>query len=439
MRILFVTQIFPPEMGALPNRLYPLVRELVAEGHEVAVATGMPNYPRGVVFPEYTGKRSMREDINGYKIYRQAYYTAPRNQSKVSQLRNYLSFIPAVLMAGLRAGKVDVVFVTSPPLFSAIPAILLAKLRRANLVLDIRDLWPDELVTYGGFREGSLPVRVIRSIERWAYRNADCVTATTTEIVNATVQRGVTRRKTFLLPNGADLELFSPLPRENAISNEYSFGDHFVVMYSGLFGIKHSLEVLLEAASILREHKDIVFFLLGNGARKEALVQQAKDLGLQNVIFGDERVVGDVPSLIARADVCFAAVRPEPYPKKVISVKVFEYLACERPVVGALSGESARILEESGGGIVVPPGDARATAAAILSLHKDPARRQAMGKAGRTYVDKHYSRSVWAMHLERRLKEVYWSGARDRRAAPRSTPFYDASPQPDYATSGFHQ
>ena len=101
--------------------------------------------------------------------------------------------------------------------------------------------------------------------------------------------------------------------------------------------------------------KDIVFFLLGNGARKDALVQQAKELGLDNVIFGDERVVSDVPSLIARADVCFAAVRPEPYPKKVISVKVFEYLACEKPVVGALSGESARILVELEGGIVVPP------------------------------------------------------------------------------------
>ena len=428
MRILFVTQIFPPEMGALPNRLYPLVRELVSEGHEVAVATGMPNYPRGIVFPEYNGKRSVREDVNGYTIYRRSYYTAPRNQSKVSQLRNYLSFIPAALLAGARAGKVDVVFVTSPPLFSAIPAIVLAKLRRAHLFLDIRDLWPDELVTYGGFREGSVPVRVIRSIERWAYRSADCVAATTSEIVDATVKRGVPQRKTFLLPNGADLELFSPLPAENPISQEYPFGDRFVVMYSGLFGIKHSLEVLLDAARHLKDHKDIVFFLLGNGARKDALVQQAKELGLDNVIFGDERVVSDVPSLIARADVCFAAVRPEPYPKKVISVKVFEYLACEKPVVGALSGESARILEESEGGIVVPPGDARATADAILSLYKDPARRKAMGRAGRQYVKQHYSRSAWANRLERKLNEVYWSGPRDRRSAPRPTSTFETSP-----------
>ncbi len=294
------------------------------------------------------------------------------------------------------------------------------------MILDVRDLWPDELITYGGFREGSAPVRLIRKIERWAYRNADCITATTPAIIDAIVDRGVAREKTFLLPNGADLELFSPLPRENTISGEYSFGDRFVVMYSGLFGIKHSLEVLLEAASILRSYKDIAFFLLGNGARKDALVQQAKELGLDNVIFGDERVVGDVPSLIARADVCFAAVRPEAYPKKVISVKVFEYLACEKPVVGALSGESARILQEAEGGIVVPPGDAKATAEAILSLYNDPARRRTCGKRGRRYVDEHYSRSAWAIQLEKRLKQVYWSGPRDRRAVPRANPIYDS-------------
>jgi glycosyltransferase involved in cell wall biosynthesis len=428
MRILFVTQIFPPEMGALPNRLYPMARQLVAGGHEVLVATGMPNYPRGVVFPDYRGKRSLREKVNGVTIFRRVYYTAPRNQSKTSQLRNYLSFVPAVLRAGLRAGKVDIVFVTSPPLFSVIPAILLARLRGAKLVLDVRDLWPDELITYGGFREGSLPVRVTRMIERWAYRNADCVTATTEAILDATVERGVPREKTFLLPNGADLELFGPLPRENAIANKYAFGDRFVVMYSGLFGIKHSLEVLLQAAAILRDYKDIAFFLLGDGARKDALIKQAHDMGLDNVIFGDERNVTEVPSLLARADVCFAAVRPEPYPKKVISVKVFEYMACEKPVVGALSGETARILEESGGGIVVAPGDSSATAEAILNLYRDPVRRQALGKAGRRYVDEYYSRSVWATRLEKRLKDVYWSGPRDRRAVPRANPFYEAYP-----------
>src|SRR5688572_2653833 len=421
MRILFVTQIFPPEMGALPNRLYPFVRQMVAGGHNVSVATVMPNYPRGIVFPEYQGKRSVREEVNGCTIFRRLSYSAPRNKSKWSQLRSYLSFIPAAFQAGVRAGKLDIVFVSSPPLFSVIPAIVLAKLRSAKIVLDVRDLWPDELITYGAFREGSIAVRILRMVERCAYRNAECITTTTQAIVDEIAERGASPEKIFLLPNGADLELFHPLSAENPIASEYDFGNRFVVMYSGLFGIKHSLEVLLEVAAQLRDCKDIVFFLLGNGARRDALVSQAREMKLENVIFGDERIVGEVPSLLARADLCFAAVRPEQYPRKVISVKVFEYLACEKPVVGALSGESARILEESGGGIVVPPGDATATAAAILSLFHDPERRAAMGTAGRRYVDQHYSRSAWAMRLEKRLKAVYWTGPRDRRAVPRPT------------------
>jgi glycosyltransferase involved in cell wall biosynthesis len=414
MRILFVSQIFLPEMGALSNRLYPIIRQLVAEGHEVFVSTGMPNYPRGVVFPGYEGKRSMREEVDGYTVFRTACYTAPRNQSKWAQLRNYLSFIPAALRGGLRAGKLDAVFVTSPPIFSLIPAILLAKLRGAKLIFDVRDLWPDELITYGGFREGSLPVRVTRAIERLGYRMADCVTGTTPAIIDSIVERGAAREKTFLLPNGADLELFRPLPRDNALAREYGFGERFVVMYAGLFGIKHSLEVLLEAAELLKERKDIVLFLLGNGARRDELLKQAAAKGLDNVIFGPERSVKDIPALLARADVCFAAVRPEPYPKKVISVKMFEYMACEKPVVGALSGESARILEESGAGIVVAPGDARATAEAILSLYSDPARRLEMGEKGRRYVEENYSRSLWAARLEQRIRELWLMGQKEK-------------------------
>ncbi len=419
MRILIVTQIFLPEMGALSSRIYPIARQLVASGHEVIVATGMPNYPAGVVHPAYRGKKTLSEEIDGIRVMRTACYTSPRNQSKWSQMRSYLSFIPAAFRSGLRARKVDVVITTSPPIFTVIPAMYLAKLYGAKLVFDVRDLWPDELTTYGGIAEDSLAIRVIRSIERKAYRAADCVLGTTRAILDTVVERGVPRERAFYLPNGADLDIFRPLPRNNPVADEYPFKDRFVVMYSGLFGIKHGLEVLLEAAERLREHKDIVFFLLGNGARRDALIKWVEEKGLDNVIIGNERPLKDVPYLLARADACFAAVRPEPYPKKVISVKVFEYLACERPVVGALSGESARVLEESKGGIVVSPGDSQATADAILSLYNDPARRAHMGKIGRRYVEENFSRSTWAARLEERLCEMTRSEIAERKPLDR--------------------
>jgi glycosyltransferase involved in cell wall biosynthesis len=366
----------------------------------------MPNYPKGKVFPAYRGKRFLREALDGATVLRTAYFTAPRNVSKRSQLLSYLSFLPAVLHSGWRAGRVDVVFVTSPPIFPALPAILLAKLRGAKLLVDLRDLWPDEVVAVGAAEEGSLSIRLLRVIERWMYRSADVVTCTTRAFEDTVAERGVGAEKRRLLPNGADVELFRPLPRENPVAAGYPFGDRFVVMYSGLLGIKHGLETILDAAELLREHEDVVFVIRGEGPRRQALEDRVAELGLENVLFGGELPIEEVPQLLARADVCVTNLLPDPYLEKIVSVKVFEYLACEKPVVGALRGEGARVLDESGGGITVAPGDAQAMAAAILELRDDPERREALGKAGRRYVEEHYSRAVIAATLERLLGEL---------------------------------
>ena len=406
MRVLVVSQLFSPEMGALPNRLYPLTRYLSQHGHEVFVATGMPNYPKGKVFDDYRGQHFMREHRDGATVLRTAYFTTPRNVSKGSQLLSYLSFLPAVLYSGWRAGRVDAVFVTSPPIFPAVPAILLAKLRGAKLVVDLRDLWPDEVVAVGAAREGSIPIRLLRAIERWMYRSADVVTCTTRAFADTVAERGVGEEKRRLLPNGADVELFRPLPRENEIAAEYPFGDRLVVMYSGLLGIKHGLETVIETAALLRDREDVVFFLRGEGPRREALEAQVRELDLTNVIFGGERPIEEVPYLLARADVCVTNLLPDAYLEKIVSVKIFEYLACSKPVVGGLRGEGARVLEASHGGIAVEPGDAQAMADAVRELLDSPERRAEMGEAGRRYVVEHHSRAAIAARLEGLLDEV---------------------------------
>lgn len=404
MRILIITQIYLPEMGALSNRLYPIVKQLAAAGHDVAVATGMPNYPSGKVFAPYRGRFFARERLNDCNVVRTAYYTVPRNKSKMSQLLSYLSFVPAVFVSALRAGKADVVFVTSPPVFPIIPAIIAARIRGARLVMDVRDLWSDELVTYNNSRESALSIRFVRAIERWGYKAADLIGCTTRSLVETVTERGADPEKTFYFPNGADLNLFKPLSRSNPVVDEFKLGDRFVIIYSGLFGIKHGLEVLLESAKQLRHRDDIVFFLLGNGARRNALAAFVREHDLKNVIIAGEQPVDKVPHILARADVCFAAARPEPYPKKLISVKVFEYMACERPVIGSFEGESARIVTESGAGIVVPPGDAKGLTAAIVKLQGDANLRREMGDAGRKYVEQNFSRGEWARRFEQILR-----------------------------------
>lgn len=393
-------------MGAPSNRLDPFIRQLVAKGHEVFVATGMPNYPAGVVFPAYRKRRFMREQVGGFTIFRTLYFTAPRNQAKWSQLVCYLSFIPAAISSGLRAGKVDLVFSTSPPLFVALAGFVLAKLRGAKLVLDLRDLWPDEIIACGAGREGSTPVRILRILEGWAYRTADRVCCTTNAFINTVIERGVPSEKIVFLPNGADLELFHPPTANTAKPTEYPLGSRFVAMYSGVLGIKHGLEVVLQAARLLRDEENIIFFFVGDGARRKALAECAQEMQLDNVVFGGERSAAEIPYLVACADICLSSVLPSAYLENIISVKIFEYMACERPVVAAQAGETARVLQDSGGGIVVPPGDSRALADAILALYRDPERRIAMGKLGREYVEQHYSRSTWAARLEVELRNL---------------------------------
>jgi glycosyltransferase involved in cell wall biosynthesis len=416
MRVLVLTQVFRPEMGALSNRLYPMTRHLARHGHEVFVATGMPNYPRGKVFPGYEGRRFMRESLDGASVLRTSYFTTPRNVSKARQLLSYASFLPAALHSGWRAGPVDIVLITSPPLFPALPAILLARARRARLALDLRDLWPDEFVACGVAREGSAGVRLLRLLERWAYHSADVVTCTTRSFVDTVVNRGVDRERIRLLPNGADLDVFRPLPADNAISTQLGVDDRFVVMYSGLLGIKHGLETIVDAASELQAHEDIVFVIVGDGPRRADLERRLEELRLTNVMLVGERPTNELPYLLARADVCVTNLLAEPYLEEIIPTKLFEYMACAKPVVGGLAGEGSRLLVESGGGVVVPPGDSSAMASAILELRKSPRRRAEMGRAGKDHVARHYSRSAIAAQLETILLEV--AGSRKPHSAP---------------------
>ncbi len=406
-RVVMITQIFPPEMGALANRMYPMARALHRAGQQVSVATGMPSYPAGRVFPEYRGRRFLREERDGIVVVRTTYRTVARNVGSASQLLSYLSFLPAALHSALRAGPTDIVFVTSPPLFPVLPAMIVAAVRRAALIVDLRDLWPDEIVAVGAASEGSVPVRVIRALERLAYRRADIVTCTTQAFADTVRRRGVPQERIVLLPNGADLDLFRPLDPDSEVVAAYDLGDRFVVMYSGLFGLKHGLDSVVDAAAALRDRDDIVFFLRGEGPTKRTLQERVAAEGLSNVVFGDEIPIEDVPRLLARADACVTTLLPDPYLEKIISVKIFEYMACGKPVVGALGGEGARVIEAARAGLVVPPGDGTAIARAVATLADDPKVAVQMGARGAEHVAARYSRELTAERFAELVRQLF--------------------------------
>lgn len=405
MRIAIITQLFLPEMGALPNRIYPIATQLASSGHEVFVVTGMPNYPAGVVFEGYKGKLFMKEQLSGYTVLRTAYYTVRRNKSKWSQLFSYISFLPGAFWNGLRIGKIDVVLVTSPPIFVALPGMALATWRRAKFIFDVRDLWPDEIVACGASPERSPWVSLLRALERLIYRRADHICCTTRPLLKAVIGRGAQPDRATYLPNGADLDLFRPVPADNPVASRFNWQNRFVVMYCGAFGIKHGVQTILAAAKLLERENDFLFALVGGGACENELRQYAERMRLTNVVFLGEQQVTDVPLLIARADVCVSSLLASPYLEKIISVKVFEYLACGKPVIGLHSGETARVLNESKASMVVYPGDAAALARAIRTLYGDPKLRATLGRQGRQYVERYYSRRAIAMRFESLLHE----------------------------------
>ncbi len=399
MRILFITQLFVPEMGALANRMYVFARDLAAAGNEVSVVTGMPNYPRGVVPEEYRGKMFSKEDRDGYTVLRSAYITVPRNKSRWPQLFSYLSFLPGALWNSLKAGKVDVVFVTSPPIFPALVALLVAALRRAKLIFDVRDLWPDEIVVYGGAGEHSPGVRFLHMLERFIYQRSDRISCTTDSIADAVCQRGGRREKILQLPNGADLDLFRPVSADNDVVREFDLAGRFVVMYCGAFGIKHGLNSILEAAELLQEEEGIRFLFVGAGGRDGDLEECIRTMRLRNVIFVGERKLEELPLLLARADVCVSSHCPAAYADKIVAVKVFEYLACGKPVIGLHTGETARVIQESGAGIVLKPADSHGLAEAIRALYRNPDLLSVLASRSRAYVEKQFSRQAVALKL----------------------------------------
>ena len=396
LRVVVISQMFAPEMGAATVRLRSFARTLAAAGHEVTVATGMPNYPQGRVHDGYRGRLLMRESMDGFTVTRTAYPTAPRNRSKVRQLISYLSFVPAALLSALRAGPVDVVVVSSPPLFPVVAAWAVSRIRRAPLVVDLRDLWPDEFVACGAASAGAAPVRALSALERWAYSRAARITCTTASFARAVSERGGEPERITIVPNGADVERFRPFPRDNPAAAALGLGDRFVVGYVGALGIKHDLDVLIEAARRLREQRDMAILLVGAGAREQDLRRRVREQGLENVVFAGARPPDEVPALIGAMDVCFSSLIPDPYLESILPVKLFEYMACEKPVIAAVRGEGARLVQAAGAGLVVPPGSPEAVADAVIELRHDARRRERMGREGRRFVVENYGRAAAA-------------------------------------------
>jgi hypothetical protein len=403
VKILIVTHYFPPETGAPQARLSGLAAAWAADGDEVTVLTGMPNHPTGIIPPGYRGAIRRRERRDGYRVLRTWLYATP-NEGVARKTLGHLSFMASAVLLGARAsGPADVVVVSSPTFFSIGAGWLLARLKRARLVVEIRDLWPAIFAELGVLTSRPL-IRLLERVELAAYAAADTVIVVSDGFRANLISRGVPPGKVHTIRNGVDPGEFGPgAPADPGLRAGLGAGPgDCLVLYAGTHGISQGLVSVADAAARLDAEPAIRFAFVGEGADKARLGRRVAERGLRHATLRPGVPHEQVPALLAAADICLVPLRDVPLFSSFIPSKMFECLAAGKAVVGALAGEAAQIMREAGA-CVVPPGDDAALAGAIRTLAADPARRAEMGRRGRCYVEKYFDRATLARHYRKLL------------------------------------
>ncbi|MGI9156442.1 MAG: glycosyltransferase family 4 protein, partial [Marmoricola sp.] len=382
-----------------------MTRHWASSGADVTVVTGMPNHPTGILPPAYRGAVVRREDRDGARILRSWVYATPNERIARKTLAHLSFMVSSVLLSAIRTGPVDVVVVSSPTFFSVASAWLIARMRRARLVVEVRDLWPAIFVELGVLKNRRV-IAILECFELAAYRAADAVVVVTEGFREDLIRRGVPPGKVTTIRNGVDLDRFSAGLQTNPTDRRWlgANAQDMLVLYIGAHGISQGLATLIETATLL-DGQGVHITLVGEGADKAAVRTLLERFGATNVTMLPGVPRERVPAVLAAADVCVVPLRDVPLFSTFIPSKLFEYLGAGKAVVGAVRGEAARILEEAGA-VVVHPGDPVALAVALRELATDPHRRDRMGRSGRNYVQEHFDRRVLAMDYLRLLQRL---------------------------------
>lgn len=402
MKLTILTQYYPPEHGAPQNRLHDLARRWVLKGHYVTVLTAMPNYPGTEIFPDYRGKFTFNEVIDGVKVVR-CWILPPKKKSTVRQLICYFSFVKSAALIGLfKLGKSDFLICESPPLFLGFTALFLSFVKSSKLVMNISDLWPESAVQLGMIRKGPA-LSFLEWFEKLLYKRSVLVSCQTEGIVEG-VRKRHSGARTFLFPNGVDLEMFTPSAPDAVFRKELGMPeDCFIVGYGGNHGRSQALEQVLEAAKILQDEK-IFIALFGDGPEKPALEKKACEAGLKNIRFYPSQPRQKMSRIQALWDVAIVPLRNIPIFDGARPSKMFELMGGQIPFIFCGKGEGAELALNSGCAEVVPPENPSELAAAILELSNlPPQSRKEMGLKGREFVVNFYDRSKLA---EKFLKEL---------------------------------
>jgi glycosyltransferase involved in cell wall biosynthesis len=398
MHILLIHQIFIRPQDAGGTRHYEFARYLVEQGHRVTVLAGSRSYLTGQEIDA-----PPREIIEpGFEVVRCSVISGV-HRSFIWRTLGFLSFMASAFFNGLSVRDVDLVMGTSPPLFQAVSAWALARLKRVPFLFEARDLWPYFAVSVGVLTNPIL-IRLSEWLERFLYRGADLLVVNSPGFIEHVRAKG--GRRVELVPNGVDVSTFDPQADGQAFRARHGLESKFVIMYAGAHGLSNDLDVAIEAAARLQDQPQIAFVFIGDGKEKPTLQAKAQALGLENVTFLPPVTKSAVPVALAGADACLAILKPIEAYTTTYPNKVFDYMAAGKPVLLAIDGVIRKVVEEAGAGLAVPPGDPPALAQAAQKMAQDIQAAERMGAAGRRHVEQHFDRERLAGDIERIMAQM---------------------------------
>lgn len=380
------------------SRFNEYAKRWVAEGHSLTVIAGQVNYLTGVRPGKYKGRWAVVENgTKGIRVFR-AYTSDQYSKSFIGRAWSYLSFMIAAASVVPFIGKCDVILVSSPPLTVAVPGWFASIWHRAPHIFEIRDLWPESAISTGVLQQHSLLTRILEIIERLAYRRATRINVLTPAYIHNIKDRGLAPEEKFVfVPNGVDASDFKPNSEAGAVwRKKLGWQDKFVVLYAGAHGLANNLFQLIEAAKLLRHNKKILIATVGDGMYLKQLRTAAAELQLENIQFLGPISKTNMSDLLNASDVCTAVLQRNDTFRTVYPNKMFEYMACGKPIILGIDGVARELLDRAKAGLYAAPEEPEQFVAAALKLQQDPELCDVLGKQGRVFVEQHFNRDVLA-------------------------------------------
>lgn len=403
MKILIVSQHFPPEKGAV-RRIFEFARYFVSRGHDVSVLTAMPNYPDGIVPEAYRGRFYINEKLDGVNIHR-CYVLPAANSAPGKRMVGFIVFMFTSLINSFRIrDNFDVVLATAPPVTTPVIGWILSKIYRSKLIIEIRDLQPESSEDFGNLNRSFL-TRALKKLMHWFYRKADKVVSVTDGITDYLGTIGIRKERVTTIKSGVSDEFINA--DSNGIRTTFGWEEKFLVLYAGTLGWAHSLETIIEAARKLTNQPDIQFVFVGGGQKRDALEGMVRDYGLRNVAFIGTQPLEDIPYFLKASDVLVESLREVPITKGTFPCKLFEYMASGRPIVfGACEGEAIDELEKAGGALSFSADDAGKLSELIMQLKSGQIDGKKLGQKYHLHALQYHRREIWAKRYASLIETV---------------------------------